>query len=120
MRLISAKEMEMADDADPVRQRLKVVHVMDCVPGRTSLGQPITILTLGHNGEIEEPMMLDIPDTKRLVVDLLVSLREHGNDLAGDLIRTHFTGADEDEGNRRRRIGEAPGLRAPIPRAPAP
>lgn len=74
-------------DSDVVPQRLKVMHVLDCTPGfagdpRGSTPEagyePITILTLSHRGEIEQPVMLDLRDTKLLLKSLRESLEHHG------------------------------------------
>ena len=81
-----------------VKQRLKVVTVMDCVPGDTTDDDvPITILTLAHDGEIEEPLCVSIEDTERLVVDLLISLASHDDEFARYLVDTYFSNADDDD-----------------------
>lgn len=82
---------------EPVHQRLKVAHVMDCTPGNVESenGQPITILTLASGDEIEQPLALSIGDTQRLVVDFLTSLAAHGDDFALYLLDKYFTEEDE-------------------------
>jgi len=79
-----------------VKQRLKVVTVMDCVPGDTDVGEPITILSLSHDGEMEEPLCVSIRDTQRLIVDLVISLASHDDDFARYLLNTYFNNADDD------------------------
>jgi hypothetical protein len=72
---------------------------MDCVPGNVDHvnGEPITILTLAHNDEIEQPMAVTIPDTKRLVVQCLISLAVHGDDKADHILDHHFSDGDGDD-----------------------
>ena len=77
---------------------LRAVTVMDCVPGNLDHadGEPITILTLAYKDEIEQPLAITIPDTKRLVVKTLISLAISGDEMAEHLLNTYFT--DEEDG----------------------
>jgi hypothetical protein len=57
------------DDYDkPVKQRLRVVTLIDLVSGWAEVenGDPISIMTLAHLGELEQPLMLTFEDTKLL------------------------------------------------------
>src|SRR4051794_22730011 len=70
--------------------------VMDCVAGhaRTPDGEPITILTLAHLDEIEQPMLLTLDDTERLVIKCLESLATAKDSFAAYILQRYF-GADE-------------------------
>ncbi len=92
--------MDISSDP-PVRQRLKVVTLMDCVPGDAdpvegeTEKEPITILLFSHLDEMEEPLMLSVADTETLMVKLLSSLAAHGDDFAEYLLDRYF--ADDDD-----------------------
>src|SRR5687767_12840040 len=90
--------MDMDDDDDDatIRQKLKVVEVLECVPGnaRTTDGPPITILTLAYKGEVQQALLVSLRDTKKLVTDLLVALAHHGDAFAKDLLDEHFPADD--------------------------
>jgi hypothetical protein len=87
----------MDDEDKPVTQRLLVMTLLDCIPGEAkplpheTQRTPITIITFSNGGEIEQPLMLTIPDTKKLVVKLLESLARHGDEKAEMLVNRYFT-----------------------------
>lgn len=86
-------------DDPPVRQRLRPVSVLECTPGNAGdeNGPPITILTLGYRGEVEQPLALSITDTEKLVVECLNSLATAGDEFAISLIDRYFTDEPEVE-----------------------
>lgn len=87
-------------DDDAVPMLLHVVDVIDCIAGNTpnAEGRPISILTLAHLGELEQPLCISYEDSKRLVTLLLQSLADHGNDFAIRLMEEHFaSGFEADE-----------------------
>lgn len=96
----------------PVRQTLKIVELLECVPGHATHpdGPPITILTLGHLGEVEQPLLLTVEDTQKLVVDLLISLAHHGDDFAEGLLHKHFRDNEyvPEDGRREMDLAPAP------------
>lgn len=64
---------ELHERGDPESMRL--VHILSCQPGLSlPHEQPITILHLGHNGQAEQPVALDLAETRRLLKGLLGSL----------------------------------------------
>jgi hypothetical protein len=82
-------------DDHPIPMQLKPVQLLQCTPGHAgeaNTGKPITIVTLGHEGEVEQPMRFSIEDTQRLVVDCLCSLATHGDAFASDLVERYFQG----------------------------
>lgn len=82
----------LADDDRPVPMRLRIVDVIDCVAGNApdANGRPISMLTLAHLGDLEQPLAISYDDTKLLVTMLLQSLADHGSDFAEFLLK-HFT-----------------------------
>jgi len=70
------------DDEDrPIRRVLKVVTVLDCTAGHADeagVGEPIGILTIEHNEEIEQSMMLRLRDMRVLLRRLEDVLTLHG------------------------------------------
>src|SRR5262245_607653 len=89
----------MADEDDPVRQMLRVVQLLDCVPGNaeTPRHEPISILTLGHMGEVEQPMLLTIDDSRSLMTKLLRSLTAHGDKNANAAMETYLQQNDPND-----------------------
>jgi hypothetical protein len=43
-----------------------------------------------HRGEIEQPVMLNLRDTKKLMVKLLAIMAHHGDEEAKSVIESHF------------------------------
>lgn len=91
-----------ADDERPVT--LRIVELIDCVAANApdAGGRPISMITLAHLGEIEQPLALSYDDTKRLVTKLLESLSHHGNEYATKILDRYFCGPskmplDDDE-----------------------
>lgn len=76
-----------------VGQPLRVITLMDCVPGNrhTPDGPPIAILTLAHRDQIEQPMMLTIEDVGRLLIKCLECLATHKDGFAQYLIDEYLT-----------------------------
>jgi hypothetical protein len=73
---------------------MKVVNLMECVPGDCDDGRPITVITFAHLGEVEAPLMLTMRDTERLCTDLLVSLAEHGCKTSQEILDRYFERED--------------------------
>lgn len=68
-----------------VKEKLKIVQLMDCDPGLDRHKKKMVMLRLAHLGEIEMPLMLTLWDAKRLVAMLLIALETHGDAAAGHL-----------------------------------
>lgn len=85
-----------------VGQPLRVMTLMDCVPGNrhTPDGPPIAILTLAHLDQIEKPMMLTIEDIGRLLIKCLECLATHKDDFAQYLIEEYLTERPKDQSTR--------------------
>jgi hypothetical protein len=78
---------------DPIAQQLKVVQVLRCVSGYARQpvdGAPIAIVTLAHNGEVEQPMLLYLDEAEKLAFRLMAVLDYHGNDLAKKIVADHL------------------------------
>ena len=73
-------------DTDSRPFDMKVMTFLDATPGRADRpapdGEKIAILTFAHRGEIEQPMMLTLGDTKKLAISLLETLAHHGDEKA--------------------------------------
>jgi hypothetical protein len=69
---------------DPIPQSLRVVEYIDCVPGRTAgrTERPIAIITLAHLGELDQPLMLDLCDARRLAEALTAVMTHFGENAA--------------------------------------
>ena len=83
---------EYEEDA-PVGQRLRVMNVLDVTPGRAQdpvNGPPIGILTLEFKGEIEQSIMFNIDDCRRLAVGFMAVLADHGNETAEEIVLKYF------------------------------
>jgi hypothetical protein len=104
---------------ESIRQRVKSVQFMNCTAGKMAKrkGQPVTILTFAHEGEIDPPMALSISDTKALVVRLLSSLAAHDDDYADAVLDQHFRASD---GSERWPAPEPPSPEAPYVPPPLP
>ncbi|HEX8522465.1 MAG TPA: hypothetical protein VF669_09430 [Tepidisphaeraceae bacterium] len=68
-------------------RHLKVITVLDCVPAYADHigGEPISILTIEHGGDIDHPMMLRMQDMKLLAASVIRSLAYHGCEVAADV-----------------------------------
>jgi hypothetical protein len=86
----------MDSDIDKKPIYLKMVTLMDVVPGRADKpdGEAISIITVEHKGEIERPMLFNLRDTKKLAVMLLAVLGHHGDEKAQKIISEYFTEAE--------------------------
>lgn len=84
-------ERQPSDDK-PLVQMLRVIDLIDCVPGHapTVGGRPISMITFAHLGELEQPLALSFEDTKLLTTKLLESLAEHGHEPADWLLKEYF------------------------------
>jgi hypothetical protein len=94
-----------ADDGDaPLAQTLRIVELIDCVAANAPVknGRPVTMVTLAHLGELEQPLCLSFDDSKLLVTKLLQSLSDHGNEYAEYLLEEHFS---QGKKKREREIG---------------
>lgn len=82
-------------------QHLRVVSVMSCMPGHAGSpnGTPIAILTLAHNGEIEQGMALSLDDSRILFNQLMEVLATHGDKFPLYLIKEYFSHGPEDGNN---------------------
>jgi hypothetical protein len=73
---------------------LNVVTLLDCTPGRADqpgTGEPISIVTLSHKGEILRPMLFNLRDTQKLAVSMLAILAHHGDAKAKHIMAEFFT-----------------------------
>lgn len=80
-----------ADDK-PIPQSLKVVELLDIVPGhagKPEVGEPIAIVTLSHAGDVET-LMLSLPDVQRFAFDMLSVMAHHGDTFAQGILDQHF------------------------------
>jgi len=87
-------DSEMIPDDPPIRQRLKAVHLLDVNSGHADVaetGEPIVILSLGHRNEVEQPIMLNLKDAKRLARGILRALSDHGDPVAEDVAERLLT-----------------------------
>jgi hypothetical protein len=76
------------------------VRLMDCKPGNYehATGIPATIVTISRSrGDLIEPLVFPISDTRELITKALVALATNHDDFAQKLLDDHF-GAD-DEGH---------------------
>lgn len=89
---------KIGPDAEPGLS-LRVVTLMDCVPGnqKTPDGPPISILTLASKDEIEPPMMLSFEDTKRLWVKCTESLASGNDEFAKYLLEQYLPANGEND-----------------------
>jgi hypothetical protein len=76
-----------------VVQRMKSVTLLEFQPGNADFpdGPPISIMTIEHGGEVEEPLMLSMQDTKTLLAKAVGVLATHGDEFCRYLARTYFT-----------------------------
>jgi hypothetical protein len=77
------------DRDEPIAQYLKVVHLLRCAPGFAEeplKGVPIGIVTVEHDSEVEQPMLLKIRDMRFLCDGLLRALSYHGDEDARNII----------------------------------
>jgi hypothetical protein len=73
---------------------LNVMTLLDCTPGRADqpgTGEPISIVTFSHKGEVLPPMLVNVRDTKKLAVCLLSNLAHHGDEKAKRIMAEYFT-----------------------------
>jgi hypothetical protein len=87
-------------DDKPIVQMLRVIELIDCVPGHapTVGGRPISMITFAHLGELEQPLALSFEDTKLLTTKLLESLAEHGHEPSRWLLKEYFQAHKSDLG----------------------
>jgi hypothetical protein len=80
---------ENSDDEPLMRYRF--VTFLECSPGNrhSRAGEPVTIVTVAHGEEIEA-VSLNVDDTKKLVIDCLISLSFHDNQFANYLLNKYF------------------------------
>ncbi len=72
---------------------LKCVSLLHVAPGRADIpgvGEPIAMISMGHDGEVEQPMLLKLRDAKSLAVALLGVLSHFDDDVAARIIEEHF------------------------------
>ena len=84
---------EPYEEDKPIPQVLKVMQLMDCTPGHVGdpvNGQEIAILSFAHLDEMEQPLMLDLKDTKNLAVFLLKVLSHHGDQTATRVLEEYY------------------------------
>lgn len=89
--------MEFSDDDLPVGQRLRVMHVLQVQPGRAKdpdNGPPIAIVHLEHKDEVEQPLMFEMRDVRRLAIGMLAVVAEYEGGLAEEIVRQHFLKSD--------------------------
>jgi len=75
-----------------------MVNLLHCGPGRADRpgnGEPISIVTLEHNNEIDMPLMLNLRDTKTLAVSLLSVLAHHGDAKAERVVSEFYNDTDQ-------------------------
>jgi hypothetical protein len=85
------KGKPMHDDK-PTEQYLKVITFLDMTPGYADTpdtGEKIGILTIEHNGEIEQPMMIRLADVKRLVAKGAMVVAHHGDEETENYLSEH-------------------------------
>ena len=104
----------------PIPQHLRPVAVMHCVPGNLDHedGEPITILTLAHKGEVEQALAISIPDTERLVIRALHSLATHGDRDARKLLYRYVQRREQRPPRRRRTTKRTALPVVPVPPPP--
>ncbi len=79
---------------------LRVMTLMDVIPGRADIpktGEPISIITFSHRGEIEPSILLNVRDTKKMAVCMLAVLAHHEEPKAKEIMAKYFTEEEEDE-----------------------
>lgn len=72
-----------------VRQRLKVVSLLNVEMGKTlstAEVRPIVIVTLGWQGEVEEPLAITLPDAKRMALGMLRAVARFGDEAATAIV----------------------------------
>jgi hypothetical protein len=76
---------------DEALMRYRFVTFLECSPGNrhSSAGEPVTIFTMAQGDEIEA-ISFNVDDTKKLVIDSLISLHFHGNQFAKYLLNKYF------------------------------
>lgn len=78
--------------------RSKDVTLLTCKPGNFDHadGEPATIITVMGNstGDIE-PLVINLADTRTLIVNLLGSLWTNDDEFAGDVLRAMFPCDDD-------------------------
>jgi hypothetical protein len=75
-------------DNPPKPELLKVVKIIECVPGhadRPDDSEDIAIIRLTHCGKPDHPLLITMKDTKKLVVELLKVLLYHGKPIPDEL-----------------------------------
>ena len=88
-----------ARNNDRSRVMLKVVQFLDCTPGnrKKADGDPILILTFAHQGEIEEPLMMTMPDAEVLWAKCTECLAHHGDEFAQYILDRYLSGNPDDD-----------------------
>jgi hypothetical protein len=78
------------NESETVAQYMRVMHVLDCVPGYAGDPkkpeppngyEPIAILTMSYKNEVEQPIMLSMRDTQKLLTSLHGVLAHHTAEL---------------------------------------
>ncbi|HWE04320.1 MAG TPA: recombinase family protein [Tepidisphaeraceae bacterium] len=77
---------QRTDDGQSHRagERTKVVHVLDVTPGHADapgIGEPIALVTFGHDEQVEPPILLKLRDIRALTQGLLAVLKYHKESL---------------------------------------
>jgi len=81
-----------ADD-EPIAQNMKRMTVIDVMPGRAKdpeTGPPIGILVVEYKHEIEQPMMFNMDDVRRLAIGFMKVWAYHGNEAAEQALLQYF------------------------------
>lgn len=81
----------MINSEEPDQFHARIVTLMECAPGDDHThNRPATLITFAFQGEIEQPILLSLKDTEKLLVGLLGSLAEHGNEKAEEIRDRYF------------------------------
>ncbi len=78
---------------DFTTEHARVMEVMDCVASHaeTPDGLPVAIIKMAYQGELEQPMLISLRDTRSLLLHLVAVLAEHGDPFAKELTKRYFT-----------------------------
>jgi hypothetical protein len=75
----------------------RTVVVLRCVPANfdNPEGEPASVITLGHvkDGSVG-PWVIDVPDSRKLAVGLLIALATNSDEFAQKLLDDHFAADD--------------------------
>jgi hypothetical protein len=81
-----------SNGGDGDKLRIRVISYLDGYPGNQSVctGEPIFMISIADRDGSIETIAINVPDTKKLIIDGLITLREAHQPFAAYLIDRYF------------------------------